>query len=192
MDIASLTYNRNNRINPLKFGLWLGMASIIMMFGALTSAFLVRQAAGNWLEFSLPSYFFVSTVVILISSVTLHQSFRLFKSMNRSYVYYLLISFVLGLVFIICQYFGWMQLYNVGIDLKGNPSGGFLYVISGLHVAHVLGGLGAMAVALLNSQILKKKKITPRRIVNYELTLHYWHFVDLLWVYLLIFLYLSR
>jgi cytochrome c oxidase subunit 3 len=185
-------FNTNNRIHPLKFGLWLGMASIVMMFVAFTSAYLVRQAAGNWLEFALPRIFFVSTIVILISSVTLHLSYRSFVQENISvYRSLLVLSFLLGIAFIVLQYQGWMQLYSLGIDLKGNPSGGFLYVISGIHAVHVLGGLVAMFIALLSSFLLKKK-ISERRKINFELTLQYWHFVDLLWVYLLLFLYISR
>ncbi len=192
MSVVTASYiNRNNRIHPLKFGLWIGMGSIIMMFGAFTSAYLVRQAAGDWLEFKLPSIFFISTVVLLISSVTLHFSFKSFVKEDRNYRYMLWLSFILGIAFIMLQYQGWMQLYNVGIDLKGNPSGGFLYVISGLHVLHVVGGLIAMIIAIIGS-VLIKGKITHRRKINFELTLHYWHFVDLLWVYLLLFLYISR
>ena len=136
--------------------------------------------------------FFISTIVLLISSITLHTSYKSFVSGKvGQYKNLLIISFILGIVFLVLQYQGWMELFSIGIDLKGNPSGAFLYVITGIHALHILGGLAAMTVALLNSFILKYK-VTEKRKINYELTLQYWHFVDVLWVYLLIFLYLSR
>ena len=185
-------FNTNNKVHPLKFALWVGMASITMMFGAFTSAYVVRQAQGNWLEFNLPGIFYLSTIVLLVSSLTLHASYKAFVGgMESRYKGLLVGSFILGMAFLVLQYQGWMELYSVGIDLKGNPSGSFLYVITGVHALHIVGGIAAMIVALLNSFTLKYQ-VTERRKINFELTLQYWHFVDLLWVYLLIFLFLSR
>lgn len=189
---VSKYYNTTNKIHPLKFAMWTGMASITMMFGAFTSAYVVRQAAGNWLEFSLPNIFFVSTLVLLVSSLTLHISLKNFKAgKEQAYRGFYMISFVLGIAFVVLQYQGWGSLFSMGIDLKGNPAGSFLYMITGVHALHVIGGLAALTVGIINSFALKFK-VTEKRIINFELTLHYWHFVDLLWVYLLIFLYLSR
>jgi len=181
-----------NKIHPLKFALWIAMASITMMFGAFTSACIVRQAAGNWLEFDLPRIFFVSTVVLLVSSLTLHTSFRSYVAGQESrYKGFLTLSFILGIAFLILQYQGWIDLFSVGIDLKGNPSGSFLYVLTGIHALHIIGGLAAMVVGVMVAYT-RKFKVTQKRKINFELTLQYWHFVDLLWVYLLIFLYISR
>ena len=185
-------YHTTNKIHPLKFALWVGMASITMMFGAFTSAYVVRQAAGNWLEFPLPNIFFVSTAILLLSSIFLHGSFRSFKNGQQGlYKSLLICAFILGIGFIILQYQGWIRLFSIGIDLKGNPAGSFLYIITGIHVLHVIGGLVALLIGVLNA-FTRKFRITEKRKINFELTLHYWHFVDLLWVYLLIFLYLSR
>jgi len=181
-----------NKIHPLKFALWIGMASITMMFGAFTSAYIVRQAQGNWLEFELPQIFFVSTIVLLVSSLTLHTSYKSFvQQQETKYKTLLVISLILGIAFLMLQYQGWMNLFSIGIDLKGNPSGAFLYVLTGIHALHILGGLAAMLVGVLTAYS-RKYKVTQRRKTNFELTLQYWHFVDFLWVYLLIFLYLSR
>lgn len=185
-------YNTTNRIHPLKFAMWIGMASITMMFGALTSAYVVRQAAGNWLEFGLPDIFFVSTIVLLCSSVVLHASYNSFKQAKEArYRILLIVSLILGITFLILQYQGWLKLFSLGVDLRGNPSGSFLYIITGVHALHILGGLAALIIAVINSYLLKFR-VTEKRKINFELTLHYWHFVDLLWVYLLVFLYLSR
>lgn len=184
--------NTTNRIHPVKFGLWIGLASITMMFGAMTSAYVVRQAAGNWLEFAIPNIFIVSTLVLLISSVTLHISYNQFqRGLQNSYRLFMVLSFVLGIAFVALQYRGWSELFNLGIDLKGNPSGAFLYMITGIHALHVLGGIAALTVGLINS-VLLKFEITEKRKLNFELTLHYWHFVDILWVYLFVFLYITR
>ena len=168
------------------------MASITMMFGAFTSAYLVRRASGNWLEFELPQIFFVSTIVLLISSLFLHMSYKSFIGGQESrYKSTLIISFILGVAFLILQYQGWIALFNNGIDLKGNPAGSFVYVLTGVHALHIIGGLAALIVGLLMA-FSRKFKVTEKRRINFDLTLQYWHFVDLLWVYLLIFLYISR
>jgi Heme/copper-type cytochrome/quinol oxidase, subunit 3 len=181
-----------NKIHPLKFALWIGMASITMMFAAFTSAYIVRQSAGNWLEFDLPNIFFVSTLVLLISSVTLHTSYKFFvRGSEQRYKLFLILSFILGIAFLILQYRGWLDLFSIGIDLKGNPSGSFIYVLTGVHALHVIGGLAALTVGVLLAYS-RPFRVTERRKVNFDLTLQYWHFVDLLWVYLLIFLYISR
>jgi cytochrome c oxidase subunit 3 len=159
-----------------------------MMFAAFTSAYVVRKAAGNWLEFQLPSGFYFSTAVILLSSLTLYLSFSNFKKGNEVlYKSLLVISFVLGLAFVFLQYFSWTQMFDYGITLDGNPSGSFVYVISGAHAVHVLGGIACFVVALIHAFNLPFR-VTKKRIHRFELINHYWHFVGLLWVYLLIFL----
>ncbi len=176
-----------NKIHPHKFALWAACASIVMMFTALTSAYIVRQAAGNWLEFELPGMFLYSTIAIFVSSLTLHASYNSFKKGNtQAYRVLMAITMVLGLVFLGLQYEGWLAMNEMGIDLQGNPSGSFIFVISGLHAAHVLGGIGVLLVAVIHALGLKHQ-VTKKRIVRFELTLTYWHFVDVLWIYLFIF-----
>jgi cytochrome c oxidase subunit III len=180
--------NKRNNIHPQKFALWAAMASITMMFGAFTSAYIVKQAAGNWLEFSLPSLFLLSTVTILLSSVFIHFSFKSFEQgVERRYKLFLVLTLVLGLFFIIFQYLGWQELYTRGVNLKGNVSGSFFYLISGIHALHVLGGIAALIVALIHAYTLKFNVSTTRK-NRFDLVVNYWHFVDLLWVYLFIFL----
>ena len=139
---------KRSQLHSKKFGLWIGLASITMMFVALTSAYIVRRSGGNWQEFRLPNMFFISTVVIIFSSMALELSYRSFLA-NKAKVYrlWLGITLVLGILFCIAQYFGWQQLYESGIALNGNPSGSFIYAISGLHVAHVCGGILALSMA---------------------------------------------
>ncbi len=176
-----------NKIHPYKFALWLGCGSIIMMFAAWTSAYVVRHAAGNWYEFKLPVIFYYNTAVILLSSITLQGCYISFKKSNE-YLYksLLIATFLLGIAFIVLQYQGWFALKNSGVALTRNPSGDFVYVLSGVHALHVLGGLAVLTVALVQAFVLRFR-VTAVRKLRLELTLTYWHFVDILWIYLLFF-----
>jgi len=181
------TQYRRNKIHPRKFALLVACAGIMMMFAAFTSAYIVRQAAGNWLEFRLPDLFYLNTGVILLSSLSLHSSYLAFKRGNtRAYRLLLAATLVLGLAFLVLQYQGWQALAAIGVELTTNPSGSFVYVISGVHAAHILGGIAALMLALLHAFALPHR-VTPARKLRFEMTVIYWHFVDFLWVYLLLF-----
>lgn len=184
--VVAKTFSRN-RLHPQKFAMWVACASLLMMFTGLTSAYIVRRAAGNWYEFPIPNVFFVSTIAILLSSMLLHTSYLQFKKGNEiAYKIYLLGGFALGIVFLILQYQGWISLKDMGVPLRTNPSGDFVYVISWIHAAHVVGGIAALIVALIHAFSLKFK-VTETRKHRFELTLTYWHFVDFLWIYLIVF-----
>ena len=169
-----------------KFALMLACASMIMLFAALTSAYIVRKAAGNWLEFRLPEMFGYSTAVLLLSSLTAALALR---SFNQQDVFKLRLftsaSLLLGVVFLFMQYLGWQSLVDIGVALDGNPSGSFIYVISGIHAAHVLGGLAAWILSIRIA--FRPFRFTERRKHQLEMVNIYWHFVDVLWVYLFIF-----
>jgi cytochrome c oxidase subunit III len=180
--------NRSNtKIDPHRFALWVGIASICMMFAGLTSAYIVRRAAGMWLEFKLPDLFLYSTLVILVSSVTLHLSYSAFKKGNeKTYRLMLITTFILGLAFVTMQYYGWLALNDMGATITANPSSSFVWLISGLHAAHVLGGIAALSFAMIHAYILPFNP-SQRRINRFNLVVNYWHFVDILWVYLFVF-----
>jgi cytochrome c oxidase subunit 3 len=188
IDSRTIQPKTKRGIHPPLFALWAAMGSMAMMFGSLTSAYIVRQSAGNWLEFRMPDIFFYSTVVILLSSATLHLSYWAFQNGKETlYKLFLPISLILGIAFIVMQYQGWNILYSIGVVLDGNPGGSFFYVISGIHAAHVIGGIFALAVASLHAMSLRFKP-TEKRKRRFQLVLHYWHFVDFLWLYLFLFL----
>ena len=191
-ELRDAAIKRHNKIHPKKLALWVGLVSLIMMFTALTSAFIVRRAAGNWLEFSIPSIFYVNTLVIVASSLTLHAAYTAFKrEAALAYKALLGVTFLLGIAFVVLQYVGWQDLAASGVPLKINPSGDFVYAISGLHAVHVLGGIAILVVALVMAFVLPMRA-TPARQLRLELTMTYWHFVDLLWIYLIVFLSLQR
>ena len=178
----------SKRLHPHKFTLWVGIGSIIMMFAALTSAYVVRQAQQNWLEFDLPKVFWYSTAVILLSSVTMHLSLKAFRERNRlRYRLLLGATALLGVLFAVLQITGFYNLYSRGIQIIGegsNPSASFLGVITGLHVVHVLGGVVALLIVYIKAYNTRVKTYnsTPLEILSV-----YWHFVDILWIYLFIF-----
>ena len=177
---------QRNRIHPHKFTLWVGIGSIVMMFAGLTSAYIVKRNQANWISYDLPLAFWYSTAVIVLSSITVHLAAKSFKERAMArYRKLMLGTLLLGVLFIILQVIGFQALWSKGITLQANVSFSFLYVIVGLHALHVIGGVIALIVMSLNS-FSKKTRIYS--MVPVELISTYWHFVDLLWIYLLLFL----
>lgn len=186
------------RVHPHKFALWLAMGSIAMMFAGLTSAYIVRQSQGNWRMFHLPIVFWISTAVILISSVTVHLGVRAFKQRQMlRYRALITTTLALGLLFGILQSIGFWQLYHVPqetilegqklvetIRVSGNPSESFLFIITGLHLAHILGGIIALLLVFLMAY---RRRVKVYNATGLEIVAAYWHFVDVLWLYLFIF-----
>jgi cytochrome c oxidase subunit III len=186
-----------NHQKAQRFTMWLGIASMAMMFGAFTSAYIVRKGAGNWVEFGIPSIFYSSTLLIFLSSVTMHIAHVANKRSNKVFLKLgLFLTLVLGVAFSLAQYQGWYMLQNSGIYLDGNVSGSFFYVITYAHAAHVFGGILFLLTAFIRSFYLFRKNDldtfydhskTQFRIRT-DLLSMYWHFVGILWVYLFIFL----
>jgi cytochrome c oxidase subunit III len=169
--------------------LWMGIISIIMIFAGLTSAYVVRADNGNWLLFDLPNAFYLSTAAIVASSLTLFFALQMAKKNNqKGIIYGVLATFILGLVFSYLQYKGWCQLRASGIVFAGkssNAAGSFLYLLTFLHLAHLFAGLISLLVTLKNSI---KGIYNSQNINGLELCSIYWHFLDILWVYLFLFL----
>jgi len=173
-------------VNKWKFMLWLFIITIIMLFASQTSAYLVRRAEGNWVEFNIPQIFWYSTVVLLISSISMHFSLQAARKNNQQMLKLAVaITFAFGIAFLCMQYFGWQDLQQQGIFLKGNPSGSFFYVFTGLHMAHLLIGLGILVATFI---MTFRMKIDSKNTLLVEICATAWHFLDLLWVYLFVFL----
>ncbi len=186
--MTTVQTNEPKRIHPHKFTMWVAMGSIVMAFAGLTSAYIVKKNQGNWLEFDLPMVFWYSTVAILISSVTMHLAKKAFKAgeMGR-YRSFITITAALGLLFIVLQYLGFVNMEANNIALVGprsNSAASFLLVITGLHMLHVLGGVIALMVMFIRAYSKKTKTYSS---VPVEVVGTYWHFVDVLWIYLFIF-----
>lgn len=174
-------------MHPKKFALWLFIVSIVMLFAALTSAYIVKQADGNWLSFELPGIFAVNTVIIAISSLTMHLAYLAAKrdALNRV-KWMLLITVVLGLLFLVGQYISWSELVKNNVYFVSNyASGSFIYIFTGLHGVHLISGIIFLLVTFGSSF---KLRIHSKNLAQIEMCMTYWHFLGGLWLYLYLFL----
>jgi cytochrome c oxidase subunit III len=183
MDIVS---RQQQRIHPHKFTLWVAIGSIIMMFAGLTSAYIVKSSQANWQNVITPTVFWYSTAAILLSSLTMQMALRSFKQREmKQYRLLILTTVLLGSLFVVLQWVGFRQLWHSGIQFTGLAGAGqFLYVIFGLHALHVAGGIIALIVMVVKAFFSHTKVYSSTGI---EVAATYWHFVDALWIYLLVF-----
>ena len=188
--MSTVAMAQRKKIHPHKFTLWVAIASISMMFAGVTSAYIVKKDQANWFSFDLPRAFWYSTAVILLSSVTILLAQRRFKNREMaSYRNMVTATFILGLLFVALQVIGFLELAKAGLTLQKNVSVSFLYVIVGLHMLHVVGGVIALMVMFAKAF---SKSVRNYNSVPIEVMATYWHFVDLLWIYLLLFLLMIR
>ena len=187
-------------VHPQKFALWIAMASMTMFFAALTSALLVKKGDyRSWENFRLPTVFLFSTITIISLSVCIHTALFSYRKAKFSLFRWLMFfSFLLGCLFLTLQLQGWHVMQVGGMTLKENLSGSFLYVITAAHGVHIIVGLLLMAVFLI--QAVRNRKdpiyelrdiINPKRQLNLELLVSFWHYIDAVWVYLYVFFYLN-
>lgn len=179
---------QRNKTHPHKFTLWVGIGSIIMMFAGLTSAYIVKRSQAGWSMLELPKIFWLSTITILLSSVTIHLALRAFKERNMSrYRSMLTLTAILGMAFLIMQVVGFLQYKSLDIRLIGagsNASYSFLLAIASLHALHVFGGVVALMVIARKALSSRKRSYSSMPV---EVIATYWHFVDILWIYLILF-----
>lgn len=177
-------------MNPKKFALWLFMVSVVMIFASLTSAYIVRQAEGNWLIFELPQLFWITSGIILVSSITMHWAYLAAKRDNLEAVKTAtVITSILGVAFLVGQYLAWGALVESNVYFVGNPAGSFVYVLSGLHGVHIVGGVVFLLILLRS---VFKFNVHSKSLTLIEMCTTYWHFLGGLWLYLFIFLLLNR
>ena len=176
---------QRKKIHPYKFTLWIGIGSIIMMFAGFTSAYIVKREQPGWLGFSMPVIFWYSTAVMLVSSLTMQMSLKAFKEREMGKYRNLVgLTTFLGLLFIVLQVIGYYQLNSTGVKIEGSGAGVFFIIIFGLHALHVLGGIIALLVIFFKAFSSRIRSYNP---IPVEVASTYWHFVDVLWVYLFIF-----
>lgn len=180
-------------MHPQKFALWLGIVSIVMMFAAFTSAYIVRQGAGNWLLFDLPKALQYTTVVLLLSSGTMHWAYLSAKADKQLQLRIAIsITSLLGFVFLYGQVYAWGELVQAKVFFAGNqanPAGSFLYVLTGLHAIHLVSGI--LFLGLITVWVFMGK-VHSKNLTRIEMCATYWHFLDILWLYLFIFLLLNN
>ena len=180
--------DQKRKIHPHKFTLWVAIGSILMMFAGLTSAYIVKRSQVNWLMIEIPLIFWYSTVAIIASSVAIQLSLKALKQRNMIiYRRWLVITAVLGVLFLVLQVIGFAQFKSSDIRLVGagsNASYSFLLAISGMHGLHVLGGVIALVIIAIRAVSISKRNYST---LPLEIAATYWHFVDILWIYLFIF-----
>src|ERR1700694_5316830 len=165
--------------------MWVAIGAIIMMFAGLTSAYIVKSGQANWVEVQAPKVFWYSTAVMLLSSLTIQASLRSFKQRAMSQFRSLfLATLLLGIVFVCLQWAGFRYMWAHGVRLEGAGAGQFLDIIFGLHALHVLGGIVGLIVIACRQFFGRSRSYDATPI---EVMSTYWHFVDVLWLYLLIF-----
>lgn len=176
-----------------KFSLWLGIIGMFMMFAALSSGFIVYTQGGidKGLKTILPDEFIYSTSLIVISSLTMFLASRAAKNMDfRKQIIYLIVTMALGIGFFVLQMDAWSTLTARGIYfINTNASQSFIYIFTGLHLAHIIAGL----LVLLRALIGKLKNIPQiNNVFRMELASIFWHFLDVLWIYIYVFLLLNQ
>ena len=186
MIMTTVSTRQRNKIHPHKFTLWVAIGSIVMMFAGLTSAYIVKSGQAGWHEVKTPTIFWISTATLVISSVCIQAALRSFKQRNMvMFRSLLLLTLLLGIAFVAMQWAGFNWLWERGVHFEGaSGAGQFLYIIFGLHALHVLGGIVALIVLFARQYFGSTRTYNSTPI---EIMSTYWHFVDLLWIYLLVF-----
>jgi cytochrome c oxidase subunit 3 len=169
------------------------MASIVMMFVALASSYIILSADEKWQPVRMPRAFMLSTGLILISSVTMTAAQgQMRQGERRKYQGWLLLTLLLGIGFLASQYKGWQQLFAAGVFMAGNPHSSFYYLFTGAHGIHLLGGLTAMTYLAARSGQVVTGLASEKRLAAIEAVALYWHFMDGLWVGLFLLLWLWK
>jgi cytochrome c oxidase subunit 3 len=177
-------------MHPKKFALWLFLVTVLMVFAALTSAYIVRQAEGNWLEYELPEIFWITSGIVLLSSVSVQAAYFAAKKDNfLALRIWMALTVLLGIAFLVGQWYSWVALVDREVFFVGNPAGSFLYVFTGLHAVHLISGVIFLIIVLISTF---RYKVHSQALNTLEMATTYWHFLGGLWLYLFLFLLLNH
>ncbi len=172
-----------------KLGLWLLLAAIVIMFAGFTSSYIVRSGGQDWRPIPRLPVLWFNTAVLLLSSLTMQLSVMSVKTrwgQDKKLAFWLLVTVLLGLTFLGGQFAAWQQLVKLGVYLSTNPASSFFYLLTSAHAVHLIGGLGFLIYVWAQAS---RHRYTPKRHLPVELCATYWHFMDGLWVYLFVFLF---
>jgi cytochrome c oxidase subunit 3 len=189
----SITDKEKLNLQPKKFNMWLFMITSFMLFAAFTSGFIVyaQGSADKGIKIILPQAFIYSTIIILLSSGSMYLAYRAAKQLqvNRQRQY-LWLTIFLGVAFFCMQFYAWTVLVKMGVYLiNPNASQSFIYIFTGVHLVHILAGL----VLVINSLVSSYRNSPPvKSLFRLEMASIFWHFVDILWIYLYVFLLLNQ
>lgn len=193
MDLSQGTAVEKNR-RAKKMMLWFGIVSLIMGFAGWTSAYIVSSKREDWIsDLELPQAFFVSTAIIILSSITYLMAKKVVQKDNQKMgTICLLATLVLGVAFIILQFKGFSQMLEHGYYFTGPTSSikmSYVFLIAAVHIVHVVAGLISLLVVLVQQL---RGKYSPENMLGLELGATFWHFLDFLWVYLILFMYFVK
>lgn len=182
-------YREEVRKKTSKPLLWLGIVSIVMFFGALTSGMVVKMAESSWIDIDMPPMFFVSTGVIVLSSITLQIAYMFAKRDKQQPMRaFLLTTLILGLMFGVGQFLGWKELIASNIYPSGptsSPNAQFVYALTFFHLLHIVGGWVSLIIVNFKAG---RGKYNSKNLLGLQLSATYWHFLDILWIYIFVFL----
>jgi cytochrome c oxidase subunit 3 len=188
-------YLASSAANRYRIGMWVALASILMLFTSLSSAYIVRAASANdWQPLRLPRVLLLSTALILVSSLTLEFARRKLKiGEQRAHKSLLVLTTLLGLGFLGSQLFAWKQLARQGIYISSNPHSSFFYLLTATHGLHLLGGLAGLGFLTLRSRFRSDDELAATKSqAQTDAVSLYWHFMDVLWIYLFFLLFFWR
>lgn len=185
--------HEDDRLRPEKYkiGIWVALFSIVMLFAALISAYVLRQTRGltefdDWQQVSLPSLLWVNTAILVVSSISMEAARRaLGRGMFKGFSRWISLTTLFGVLFLIGQIVAWRQLVAEGVYVNTTPHGSFFYVLTGLHGLHIFGGVLALGYVTIGAL---RFDFGPARRTAVDVTAIYWHFMDGLWVFLFLLL----
>ncbi|MGB2626436.1 MAG: cytochrome c oxidase subunit 3 [Candidatus Acidiferrum sp.] len=187
--IARGSVTRTSADRASRSGIWLGLFTITMSFAAFTSALFVREGTSDWGHIVLPSILYFNTLVLLGSSGTIEISRRYLSGgrlidaeKSRQGTLWLLLTLILGIAFCVGQFMAWQQLRAQGLYLSTNPNSSFFYVLTFMHVLHLLAGIAVLTY--LTGRVLASHTTFRRSL--FDNAAIYWHFLGVLWVYLFV------
>lgn len=186
MASTTIDQKQKSNINPKELLLWLFLGSVSMLFAGLTSAFIVAYGDKSWQLVTMPQNFMWSTIAIALSSGTMHMAYRSAKQNEIGKLkLYLIITLALGLLFLLFQVLGYQELTANGFFLVGeNTNSSFVYLISGIHLAHIVSAILALIGTMVKAYTYK---IHSKSLLNIRMSGTYWHFLDIVWIYLYFF-----
>ena len=193
MDLTQGTAEEKNR-RAKKMMLWFGIVSLIMGFAGWTSAYIVSSKRDDWIsDLELPQAFFVSTAIIILSSITYILARRAVKKSNQKQAtVFLVTTLVLGITFIVLQFMGFSQMLENGYYFTGPTSNikmSYVFLLAAVHIAHVVAGLITLLVVMVQQL---RGKYSAQKMLGMELGATFWHFLDFIWVYLIVFMYFMK
>ena len=186
--------NKSKVDRSKKMMLWFGMISLTMSFLGITSGYIVSKERADWLtDFQIPEAFYISLFIILFSSITFYFAKKyVIAQQKKQGMIFLIITFLLGIIFIILQFKGFSEIISSGYFFTGSESTittSFIYLVVLLHLTHMVAALISVLVVIYNHY---KQRYTIGNTVGIEIAATFWHFVDVLWIYLFLFFYFVR